>query len=453
MIRILWPSIRPKLMKEAYKEWVDKAVDPEDITIKIAVDTEQQRKELAEFDDVIVIGEGRAGAARPVHELTKRIQADPDDIIILASDDFRPTNNWDKWIKDRFQEFSCGALVVNDGHQKEKHMMTLPIMSMKCLDRINRIIYHPSYFHMWSDCEVYENLHELGLLRDVRKSHGNIVFPHKHYHWKGRKKDKYDKRAESFSKGDKVNFDLRMQLPVAERIKRHSIQYILKTIPDAGEGETIKQDGHTYSKPYHPIILPGINIKGLREGVQRLELLDHLLDTYGCGQGAGTYLDIGCNSGFYLHNLRGRFKKVIGIEKDQRYVTFSRRLYALGDKPVGSSVVNVDINKQRLKDWCTKNHKGKFEVITALSMIEYIKDQKAFVEDLFNATSHICIVEGHSSDIKTGADKKYEALLQSHAWQVIRLEEKTDPGTNASDQKNGRPLWVCVKWSNVQKGK
>jgi len=83
--------------------------------------------------------------------------------------------------------------------------------------------------------------------------------------------------------------------------------------------------------------------------------------------------------------------------------------------------------------------------VTSLSMIEYINDKESFVQDLFNHTRLICIVEGHSEDIRKGLDEKYEKILKSQSWDVTRCPFLTEAGTNAPPASKGRPLWICKK--------
>ena len=100
-----------------------------------------------------------------------------------------------------------------------------------------------------------------------------------------------------------------------------------------------------------------------------------------------------------------------------------------------------NINNNRLTDLFQE----QFDVITALSMIEYITDKRGFVDDLFSLTRSLCIIEGHSEDIHKGHDKFYEGLLEEKPWSVKRLDVLTDAGINAPDHSQGRPVWVCRK--------
>jgi len=78
-------------------------------------------------------------------------------------------------------------------------------------------------------------------------------------------------------------------------------------------------------------------------------------------------------------------------------------------------------------------------------MFEYIKEKDRFLFDVFCTTGRVCIIEGHSMDLLNGNADRYEALIRAQPWQVERLAELTDAGTNAPLESPGRPVWVCLK--------
>ena len=225
MIRILWPTIRPKMMMETYAHWLHQADDPKSIEVMIAVNT---KEEVLQLDNlltngkltIIVVGSRRRGACYAVYKLGQHVQGDPDDIIILASDDFYPSQGWDTAIKKQMEGWD-GALLVADRMQEKMpnpNVMTIPIMRMSCLLKLNRILNHPLY-HCWAaDNELYMNLNAMGLIKNVRKGQGRIMI--EHHHWKNGKReaDEHDRYAQSQCSHDRATWKRRMKMPLKQRL-------------------------------------------------------------------------------------------------------------------------------------------------------------------------------------------------------------------------------------------
>jgi hypothetical protein len=154
--------------------------------------------------------------------LTKDIEANDKDIIILASDDFFPCENWDLYLQEKFKEFN-GCLFVNDGYQdpNARHgwlSITIPIMTYDCLKQLNKAIYHPSYIHFFGDTELYNNVRDLCLLKDERDV-DTVVFEHKHHVTGKRRCDDVDLQLTKAWEYDKPNYGNRAKMFVSDRIK------------------------------------------------------------------------------------------------------------------------------------------------------------------------------------------------------------------------------------------
>jgi hypothetical protein len=205
-------------MRETHAYWIKQAAKPNQVKTHIAVNTIEQAKALKDFDVVYAIGDKIRGVTLPSYVLSSKLKAGPRDIVILASDDFFPPKNWDLWVTNQFKNFE-GCLVVDDGYQYGK-CITLPIMSFRCLERLNHIIYHPIYGHLWSDNELYYNVHAANLLRDLRQGpRKSPLFEHRHPDNGKRKRDNNDMLAYANSGGAKQLFGRRLKLPLRERLK------------------------------------------------------------------------------------------------------------------------------------------------------------------------------------------------------------------------------------------
>jgi len=209
----------------------------------------------------------------------------------------------------------------------------------------------------------------------------------------------------------------------------------LALLINAGEYHTIDYKGKKYWMPYVTFEINGETIPGLRKGKERAILLESIMREYKIK--FKTYLDVGCNMGYFVFYFSKKFKEVDGLDFSIGYLNFARTVY----KEIADRFHYNDLNKISLSSWTNGR---KFEVVTALSIIEYINDKSNFVKDLYDITERLCIVEGHSEDEIKGLNIFYENLLKEQPWEVIRRPERTDAGINAPT-KIGRLLWVCLK--------
>jgi len=215
-IIFLWPTVRPEVMKETYKHWITNKTSKAKIRTIVAVNTQEQRDRLPNFKDVFVVGDQKKGPVHATNVLSKRVIANDGDVVILISDDFYAPKGWDEYLLKEFENFD-GCLMVKDGYQ-QGGCVTIPIMTYSCLLKLNRFIYHPAYVWQFSDAELYHNLQDLGLLRNVRKS--SPLFEHRHWACGKRNTDAHDKPGMAAGGKDDKTFKRRMKLPVKERIKR-----------------------------------------------------------------------------------------------------------------------------------------------------------------------------------------------------------------------------------------
>jgi len=224
-IHILWPTVRPVVCRNSLIEWLNNADNSDGIKIHIAVNTQHQMDELELWSnrsklikdnlvDVYIIGEERRGVTKAAYSLTRSLTAFADDLIILASDDFYAHRGWDSWVLKHFEDYS-GGLVVNDGYQPGQ-CVTIPIIDFNTLLILNKIIYHPNYYHQYSDAELYANLDQLGLLKDIR--HEDVMFEHKHWANNKRTYDDADLESNKTSHIDCETFEKRMQMNVQDRL-------------------------------------------------------------------------------------------------------------------------------------------------------------------------------------------------------------------------------------------
>jgi hypothetical protein len=113
--------------------------------------------------------------------------------------------------------------MVRDGYQlpDSSNMLhpaiTIPIMTYGCLSKLNHIIYSPAYTHMFSDCELYDNLRDMNMLYDDRLK-DETVFEHLHYASGKRGVDIFDVSYSSKWESDETTWNVRKNMSVQERL-------------------------------------------------------------------------------------------------------------------------------------------------------------------------------------------------------------------------------------------
>jgi hypothetical protein len=224
MIYILWCTIRPAQFREFHKVWIEKAIDKDDIKTLVAVNWEEHKQALEDYPvDVTVIGTDRIGVCYPSYMLSSNLNCENDsDIIVFASDDFLPPDGWDEYLKNKF-EGRDGCLFVPDGYQLEDSSnmiapcITIPLMTWGCLKKLNRVIYHPAYNHMFSDNELYLNCKELGML--INGYGDGIQFLHVHHSAGLRQVDVADRHYHAKWASDQNTWNTRKNWTLEERLK------------------------------------------------------------------------------------------------------------------------------------------------------------------------------------------------------------------------------------------
>lgn len=227
MIHILWATIRPQMFNVVYKMWLERSSN-KDIITHVAVNSQADanivKQVLGKNDEVIIITSDRKGVCYPSYILSSKLEAKANDIVIFASDDFMAPQGWDTYLLNKFNGKEDVGLMVRDGYQlpDSSNMLhaaiTIPIMTYGCLKKLNMTIYHPAYNHMFSDCELYNNLKDLSLLYDDRIN-DTTIFEHLHYAAGKRNADGADQAYNAKWKDDEITWNKRKLLPVEERIK------------------------------------------------------------------------------------------------------------------------------------------------------------------------------------------------------------------------------------------
>jgi hypothetical protein len=218
-IHLLWATIRPDAFVAQHKYWMKQATHPRCVSTYVAVNTNQQKYTLTEkgFKRVVATYPPNPGVCYPCYVLSSRLMGKDNDIVILGSDDFLAPRGWDDILREQLFE-ECAVLQVYDGAWNAAKIISIPIMTYSALLQLNKVIYHPDYFHCYSDDELYHNCRQLGLLKTIRDNH-NIMFEHKHWHLRKRAKDEHDKAIKSLMGRDIKVYRERAKWPVEKRLE------------------------------------------------------------------------------------------------------------------------------------------------------------------------------------------------------------------------------------------
>lgn len=232
MIHILWCTLRPEQFKSAHTEWIKRSDNPENIQTYVAVNWQQHADDLKDYlksNFLITLNTNRIGVCYPSYQLSSKLgsemgKCENDDIVVFASDDFMAPKSWDTYLINKLKDRGDCGLMVRDGYQlpDSSNMLhpaiTIPIMTWGCLQKMNGVIYHPAYNHMFSDCELYNTLKDLGLLYDDRLN-DETTFEHHHYAAGKRQADNADRAYNMKWKDDELTWNQRKLMAVEERIK------------------------------------------------------------------------------------------------------------------------------------------------------------------------------------------------------------------------------------------
>lgn len=235
MIHLLWCTIRPEKFIETHKFWLNKSKNKNIITY-VGVNNKEDCDIISDYlsdkDYILITGSNKIGVCYHSYQLSSKLgssmgSVSKDDIVVFASDDFYPPQDWDDYIQTQLHE-KTAALFVRDGNQlpDSSNMIhpaiTIPIMTYSCLLKLNKIIYHPDYTHMFSDCELYLNLKELRILIDNRME-DKTVFEHKHHacgkSLKKREADEYDIHFYKNWKNDEEIWNKRKNMSIEDRLR------------------------------------------------------------------------------------------------------------------------------------------------------------------------------------------------------------------------------------------
>ncbi len=228
MVYIFWPTVRPQMAADRALKWIERSARgllSNDFQFIFCVEQDADKTPLRKlketFPDVTIFScnSPQTGAAYPATVLTQHFVGADDDIVILGSDDWEPAKErkWDEVVRTYFEQNKEGCL-LDDGYRVGTNIVGLPIVSGRLLRKLNGILYNPHYKHFFSDQELHDILREMGELGDRRTSQISL-FRHNHHSFGLRPKDSVDVGVHKNWHNDKLMYDVRKCLSMAEKLK------------------------------------------------------------------------------------------------------------------------------------------------------------------------------------------------------------------------------------------
>lgn len=175
-ITLIHPSRgRARLAFDRYSEWIIMANDVTTIEHIVSIDNDDPEADLYEEYFVNIV---RNDTRNVVAATNKAAKVASGDILIYLSDDFSCPNEWDVLVKNEFNT-TTGPMVlkVDDCLQQfNVGVLTIPMVNRQLFDRLG-YFWHPEYFSMHVDVDLYETCKRIGALKFAP----HLKFPHNHY--------------------------------------------------------------------------------------------------------------------------------------------------------------------------------------------------------------------------------------------------------------------------------
>jgi hypothetical protein len=198
-IYMFCPTVRPTMMMDTIKDWIAKSSGT--IDIAYTIDAHNRSKSITQS----------------ITNHLKHLNCEKDtDIISFIADDLYPPQNWDIAFVSETKDY-CGAVQFKDNIRRGNPLVTTCCITYGALKKINRCHVSAEYYHCYSDNECYDNLTELGLLKDVSETNP-IEFEHRHFIFGTRERDETDIKAWDMFPKDQETYLRRKTLTVQQRL-------------------------------------------------------------------------------------------------------------------------------------------------------------------------------------------------------------------------------------------
>lgn len=183
MISLLHPSRgRPKKSFETTRKWIENA----GCEVQLIVSCDDDDPSLDDYLKIYKPLDASMGDLFEVYvnpndnvvQATNRAcDAAVGDIYLYLSDDFDCFPDWGQAVLKEFENENRPLLLKVDDALQPFHVrvLTIPIMNRLLYQKLG-YFWHPSYFSMHVDCDLYETVSAIGAMKFAR----HLKFPHNH---------------------------------------------------------------------------------------------------------------------------------------------------------------------------------------------------------------------------------------------------------------------------------
>jgi hypothetical protein len=182
LFSILHSSARPDQWRKVYRDWMDKAVHPENVEYVLCADHRWGfglNDSLSDdFRDVLVWNEGRKCYVDGVNAAAR---ASSGSILIVNADDQFACEGWDQALLNTllsvgFNESVVAEVSTGTPDEHARGIMVMPILSRKRYEDQGGNVFFPEYESMFADNDFCEAARADGIVIDAR----HLLFPHRH---------------------------------------------------------------------------------------------------------------------------------------------------------------------------------------------------------------------------------------------------------------------------------
>jgi len=185
--------------------------------------------------------------------------------------------------------------------------------------------------------------------------------------------------------------------------------------------------GKLWETGYHTITIDDYVYEGQRKPAERLQDIPYDFTNK-------SVLDIGCNQGGMLFELKDKISNGVGVDYDYRLINCANKIKSYQNLHHLNFFVH-DVDKDPLENLNYYNNKEKYDIVFLLAVCNWIKNWKELVAWVYK-NSNACLFETNKNNQQEHINelKKYYKTIE-----IIRTQSLDD-----LIQKK-RQLLICLK--------